>query len=147
MSTEHLGADYPFVALNETAKNTIEGAVTSGISEMGELPATPAVLEAQHLRKYFPLRSLKLFGPKNVVHAVEDTSLALYPGRALALVGESGSGKTTIARLLARLYEPTSGSILFRGKPVQRSLALKEYRHHVQLVFQDPFSSLNPVHD
>ena len=71
MSTEHLGADYPFVALNETAKDTIEGAVTSGISEMGELPTTPAVLEAQHLRKYFPLRSLKLFGPKKVVHAVD----------------------------------------------------------------------------
>ncbi len=105
------------------------------------------IQEAVHLRKYFQLRGIKLFGPKNVVHAVEDTSLALYPGRALALVGESGSGKTTIARLLARLYEPTSGSILFRGKPVQRSLALKEYRHHVQLVFQDPFSSLNPVHD
>ena len=105
------------------------------------------ILQATHLRKYFPLRSVKLIGPKNFVHAVEDTSLALYPGRALALVGESGSGKTTVARLLARLYEPTSGSILFRGKPVQRSLALKEYRHHVQLVFQDPFSSLNPVHN
>src|SRR2546428_8814877 len=152
MSTEHLGADYPFIALNETAKDTIEGAVTSeisGISEMGELPATPAVLEAQHLRKYFPLRSLKLFGPKKVVHAVEDTSLALYPGRALALVGESGSGKTTMARMLARLYEPTSGRILFRGEPVKGNgrNALKAYHHHAQLVFQDPYSSLNPVHD
>src|SRR2546428_5862712 len=152
MSTEHLGADYPFIALNETAKDTIEGAVTSeisGISEMGELPATPAVLEAQHLRKYFPLRSLKLFGPKKVVHAVEDTSLALYPGRALALVGESGSGKTTVARMLARLYVPTAGKILFRGdsEKVGRGASLRSYRHHVQLVFQDPFSSLNPVHD
>ena len=105
------------------------------------------ILEVAHLRKYFPLHGVKLFGPRNVVHAVEDTSLALYPGRALALVGESGSGKTTIARLLARLYEPTSGSILFREKLVQHSLGLKEYRRHVQLVFQDPFSSLNPVHD
>jgi len=105
------------------------------------------ILEAVHLRKYFPLRRIKLFGPKSVVHAVEDISLALYPGRALALVGESGSGKTTMARLLGRLYEPTSGSILFRGEPVVRSLALKEYRHHVQLVFQDPFSSLNPIHN
>src|SRR6266516_5153098 len=102
MSTEHLGADYPFGARKESAKDTIEGAVTSGISELGELPTTPAVLEAQHLRKYFPLRSLKLFGPKKVVHAVEDTSLALYHGRALALVGESGSGKTTVARMRAR---------------------------------------------
>src|ERR1700730_6268797 len=113
----------------------------------GDAPTGAPILEARHLRKYFPLRGVKLFGPKSVVHAVEDTSLALYPGRALALVGESGSGKTTIARLLARLYEPTSGSILFREKPVQGSLGLKAYRRHVQLVFQDPFSSLNPVHD
>src|SRR5215472_2584525 len=111
--------------------------------EMGSVP----ILEARHLRKYFPIRGVKLSGPKKVVHAVEDISLALYPGRALALVGESGSGKTTIARLLARLYEPTAGHILFRGEPVQRSLALKEYRHHVQLVFQDPFSSLNAIHN
>src|SRR5438270_9908207 len=110
-------------------------------------PTIAPILEAVHLRKYFPLRSFTLLGQKNVVHAVEDTSLALYPGRALALVGESGSGKTTIARLLARLYEPTAGSIIFRGKQVQRSLALKAYRRHVQLVFQDPFSSLNPVHN
>src|SRR5256886_6741651 len=107
----------------------------------------PPILEAVHLRKYFPLRQFNLSGASEAVHVVEDTSLALYPGRALALVGESGSGKTTVARLLARLYEPTSGSILFRGKQVERSLALKEYRHHVQLVFQDPFSSLNPVHN
>ena len=113
----------------------------------GDARTDAPILEARHLRKYFPLRGVKLFGPKSVVHAVEDTSLALYPGRALALVGESGSGKTTIARLLARLYEPTSGSILFREKLVQGLLGLKEYRRHVQLVFQDPFSSLNPVHD
>lgn len=88
-------------------------------------PTMAPIMEARHLRKYFPLRGVKLFGPGNVVHAVEDTSLALYPGRALALVGESGSGKTTIARILARLYEPTSGSIVFRGKQVQQSLGLK----------------------
>ncbi len=111
--------------------------------------ASTPILEAQHLRKYFPLRQLKLFGQAKAVHAVENTSLALYPGRALALVGESGSGKTTMARMLARLYEPTSGTILFRGKPVKvdRGTSLRSYRHHVQLVFQDPFSSLNPVHD
>src|SRR6266567_3576217 len=113
-----------------------------------EQSITP-ILQAAHLRKYFPLRGVKLFGPKNVVHAVEDTSLALYPGRALALVGESGSGKTTVARLLARLYEPTAGTILFQGKPLNtgKVASLRSYRHHVQLVFQDPFSSLNPVHD
>jgi peptide/nickel transport system ATP-binding protein len=82
------------------------------------------------------------------VHAVEDASLALTPGQVTALVGESGSGKTTVARLLARMYPPTSGEILFRGKPLAQSevTSLNAYRRQVQLIFQDPFSSLNPVH-
>lgn len=107
-----------------------------------------AILEAEHLRKLFPLRQLNPFATTRAVHAVEDTSLALYPGRATALVGESGSGKTTIARMLARIYDPTSGTIRFRGKPISlgRGSALHNYRRHVQLIFQDPFSSLNPVH-
>lgn len=107
------------------------------------------VLEAVHLRKMFPLSSLNLFGEKQSVHAVEDTSLALYPGRATALVGESGSGKTTVARMLAGLYSPTSGTVRFRGelaKLTDRSY-LRTYRRHVQLILQDPFSSLNPVHN
>src|SRR5712691_2923604 len=77
------------------------------------------ILEAVHLRKLFPLRSWNLFGAKPTVHAVEDTSLALYPGRATALVGESGSGKTTVARILAGLYEPSAGIIRFRGEPIK----------------------------
>ena len=107
------------------------------------------ILEAIHLRKWFPLRSWNIFGPKRAVHAVEDTSFTLYPGRATALVGESGSGKTTVARLLAGLYTPTSGTIRFRGKPAQLSdpSHLRTYRRHVQLILQDPFSSLNPIHD
>src|SRR6266852_2640450 len=107
------------------------------------------ILEAVHLRKLFPLSSLNLSGTKRAVQAVEDTSLALYPGRATALVGESGSGKTTVARLLAGVYTPTSGTILFRGEPAKLTdkSYLRTYRRHVQLVLQDPFSSLNPVHD
>ena len=106
------------------------------------------ILEAVHLHKEFPLRQLNLFGPKRAVHAVEDASFALYPGHATALVGESGSGKTTIARMLARLYDPTSGTIRFRDEPIKLTggKALQDYRRHVQIVFQDPFSSLNPVH-
>jgi len=101
-----------------------------------------AILEAVHLRKMFPLRSLNLFGAKQVVHAVEDTSLALYPGRATALVGESGSGKTTIARMLAGLYSPTSGTVRFRGERAKLTGGphLRTYRRHVQLILQDPFS-------
>ncbi|HKS69399.1 MAG TPA: ATP-binding cassette domain-containing protein, partial [Ktedonobacterales bacterium] len=112
----------------------------------GDAAAMPA-LEAVHLRKVFPLRG-GLLGSARGVHAVEDFSLALYPGRATALVGESGSGKTTVARMLAHLYAPTSGTIRFAGKPVnlRRTSAVREYRRQVQMVFQDPFSSLNPVH-
>ncbi|GLV59707.1 hypothetical protein KDH_65330 [Dictyobacter sp. S3.2.2.5] len=77
-----------------------------------ELPAP--VLEAVHLRKEFPVRG-KMFGPSLAVHAVEDATVTLRPGRATALVGESGSGKTTVARMLARIYNPTSGTIKFRG--------------------------------
>ncbi|GHO84424.1 ABC transporter ATP-binding protein [Dictyobacter formicarum] len=112
-----------------------------------ELPAP--VLEASNLRKEFPVRG-KFFGPSLAVHAVEDASVALRPGRATALVGESGSGKTTVARMLARIYNPTSGAISFRGEPIKLSKsasALRKYRRHVQLIFQDPFSSLNPVHN
>src|SRR5579883_993141 len=120
-------------------RQTLENVQSSG---------TP-ILEAIHLKKDFPLRSFNLFGPRRAVHAVEDTSLALYPGKATALVGESGSGKTTVARMLARLYDPTSGEIRFQGRPVRltrSSAALHNYRRHVQLIFQDPFASLNPVH-
>jgi peptide/nickel transport system ATP-binding protein len=111
-------------------------------------PADAPILEANHLRKVFPVRQFRPFAQPRVVHAVEDLSLALTPGRALALVGESGSGKTTVARMLARLYEPTSGEIRFHGAPVggAKRGALHAYRRYVQMVFQDPFASLNPVH-
>ncbi len=118
-------------------------------------PATPAaghtspILEARHLRKDFPLRSANPFGKKRAVQAVEDASLALVSGQATALVGESGSGKTTVARMLARLHEATAGEIVFRGQriPAKGSRGISAYRRAVQMVFQDPFSSLNPVHD
>jgi peptide/nickel transport system ATP-binding protein len=83
-----------------------------------------------------------------IVYAARAVSFALYPGRTLALVGESGSGKTTAARLIMRDYRPDEGRLLFRGSPVDDGPlgSLKAYRRAVQMVFQDPFSSLNPVH-
>ncbi len=117
---------------------------TNSVTSTNEEP----LLEAVHLRKEFPLRKVKLFGSPRAVYAVEDASLALHPGHATALVGESGSGKTTVARLLARLYTPTAGTIRYREEVVKgkSEAALRAYRRHVQMVFQDPFSSLNPVH-
>jgi peptide/nickel transport system ATP-binding protein len=118
-------------------------------SQSSNFVETKAILEAKDLVKHFPLRQINPLGTKQAVRAVEDVSLALYPGHATALVGESGSGKSTVARILARLYEPTGGTLSFRGDEVklQGGSALRSYRRHVQLVFQDPFSSLNPVHD
>src|SRR6266550_5582619 len=82
------------------------------------------------------------------VHAVDDVSFELSPGKITALVGESGSGKSTVARLLSQLYTPTDGTIRFRGEDVSRvrgRRALLRYRSEVQMIFQDPFASLNPV--
>jgi peptide/nickel transport system ATP-binding protein len=82
------------------------------------------------------------------VHAVDEVTFALRPGTITALVGESGSGKSTVARLLARLHEPTAGTVLFDGRDVSRERRrgdLLRYRAQVQMIFQDPFGSLNPV--
>lgn len=100
----------------------------------------PAILEVEHLVKRFPIgRGLK-------VHAVEDVSVAVDSNQTLALVGESGCGKTTLANLIMRLHEPDSGRILLAGTDVTHmsQRALRPYRRHMQMVFQDPFASLNP---
>ncbi|QRN93023.1 ABC transporter ATP-binding protein [Archangium violaceum] len=105
-----------------------------------------AILEAKGLGKYFQVGGG--FRPKQL-RALNEVSFALGQRQVVALVGESGSGKSTIARLLVRLMEPSSGKILFRGRdilqeePRQASL---DYRAQVQMIFQDPFGSLNPVH-
>ncbi|MGH3026055.1 MAG: ATP-binding cassette domain-containing protein, partial [Gaiellaceae bacterium] len=103
-------------------------------------------LEVEGLTKYFRVGNA-LFD-RSRVHAVEDVTFALRPGTITALVGESGSGKSTVARLLARLYAPTSGRVLFEGHDVasdRRRRAVLRYRSQVQMIFQDPFGSLNPA--
>jgi peptide/nickel transport system ATP-binding protein len=107
--------------------------------------ATP-ILEVRGLTKHFKSGNAMR---ASVVRALEDVSFKLYPGRVVALVGESGSGKSTTARLIAKLYEPTAGQILYEGGDVAKSRSRKamlDYRSHVQMIFQDPFGSLNPVH-
>jgi peptide/nickel transport system ATP-binding protein len=105
------------------------------------------VLQAVGLRKTFAVGGQVPFSRASTVKAVEAMDLALYPGKAVALVGESGSGKTTVARILAGMYPATSGIIKFRGSEIDLSHRVpKWYHRQVQLVFQDPFGSLNPVH-
>ena len=107
--------------------------------------STAAPLEVRHLEKRFPLGGALR---RAQVHAVDDVSFELRPGRITALVGESGSGKSTVVRLLARLYDPSCGTVLFEGGDAARLKRRREvlrYRSHVQIIFQDPFGSLNPV--
>lgn len=104
------------------------------------------LLKVEHLKTWFPLKKGLFNRVYDHVKAVDDVSLDVYPGETLGLVGESGCGKTTLGRSILRLVEPSEGKIIFEGKDVM-SLSgndLREYREHAQIVFQDPYSSLNP---
>jgi peptide/nickel transport system ATP-binding protein len=106
----------------------------------------PPLLETVGLARHF-----RVGGPlsRHVLHAVDDLDLVIHPREIIALVGESGSGKSTVARLLAGLYRPTAGDILFRGQSLLAMGSrrqMRAYRRRVQMVFQDPYASLNPVY-
>src|SRR6195952_964480 len=105
-----------------------------------------ALLETRGLTRHFKVGGT--FSRKRL-HAVDDVSLTINSREIIALVGESGSGKSTIARLLARVYEPTKGEILYQGRALSTIRGRKDtlsYRSDVPMVFQDPFSSLNPAY-
>lgn len=106
---------------------------------VGLNPDVPLV-EVRHLQKHFDL------GKGDVVKAVNDLSFHIYPGETLGLVGESGSGKSTTGRTILQLHQPTDGEVLYKGVPVTRlsKNELKSMRRHLQMIFQDPYSSLNP---
>lgn len=99
------------------------------------------LIEVRHLVKHFPVE-----GSDDVVRAVDDVSFDIFAGETLGLVGESGCGKSTVGRCLLRLIEPTSGEVLFEGKNVTElgKKDLREIRREMQIIFQDPYASLNP---
>ena len=104
------------------------------------------LIECRNLTKHYPIRS-GVFGREVArVRAVDDLSIGIRKGETYSLVGESGSGKSTTGRQFLRLERPTSGSVLMDGKDIMRlrGAALKDFRRRAQVVFQDPFSSLNP---
>jgi oligopeptide transport system ATP-binding protein len=107
---------------------------------------TSTLLQVENLRKYFPVRKGLFSRVVNHVKAVDDVSFRIHRGETLGLVGESGCGKTTAGRSLLRLIEPTAGTVQFNGTNVLASFGddLRRLRRDMQIVFQDPFGSLNP---
>ena len=104
------------------------------------------LLEIRNLQKYFPIRGGILSRVVANVKAVEDVSFTIKPGEVVGLVGESGSGKTTAGRSILRLIEPTDGEVIFNGTDVTKLSKgeMREFRKEMQIIFQDPFASLNP---
>jgi oligopeptide/dipeptide ABC transporter ATP-binding protein len=104
------------------------------------------LVEVEHLTKHFPIKQGVFSRDKGVVHAVEDISLTVNRGETLGIVGESGCGKSTTARLMVRLLEPTAGTIRFDGQDISKlgQRSLRPIRREMQIIFQDPYSSLNP---
>lgn len=115
-------------------------------SHLENLYSSMPLLKVEHLKTYFPLRKGLFNRVYDHVRAVDDVSFDVYPGETLGLVGESGCGKTTTGRSILRLIEPTSGKIIFDGIDVMslKGKALRDFRKQAQIVFQDPYSSLNP---
>jgi oligopeptide/dipeptide ABC transporter ATP-binding protein len=117
------------------------------VSPPQDTPGETPLLRVEHVSKAFPVHSSKLFTRQHeFVHAVDDVSLEVLPGETLGLVGETGCGKSTLARCIARLYDLTSGSVTFDGRDISQlsRRAMRPLRREIQMIFQDPYGSLNP---
>src|SRR5882724_4136455 len=105
------------------------------------------LVEVRDLVKHFPItQGIIIQRAVGAVHAVDDISFDVLEGETLGIVGETGCGKSTTARLIVRLLEPTSGSIKYRGEDIAHlsRQQLRPMRREMQMIFQDPYSSLNP---
>ena len=109
---------------------------------MSDQKNTQPLIEVKNLKQYFNI-STGFFQSKPL-KAVDDISFSIREGETLGLVGESGCGKTTAGRTILHLYKPTAGEVIYRGKPIKTAQDIKEFRTKATMVFQDPYSSLDP---
>ena len=127
-----------------TTKSIAVGAISTRAT--GQNDSNSPLLRVQDLRRDYPLPRTSLLGPRPQVHALRGVSLDIHAGRSLGVVGESGSGKSTLARLVMALDTPSAGSVELLGRDLHRltARALRAARRDFQMVFQDPYGSLNP---
>ncbi len=141
--------DGSFIEIKKTVDETIGNLVVTKeetTTHHQKLYAQQPMLEVKNLKTYFPIRKGVFGRVTDYVKAVDDVSFDVYPGETLGLVGESGCGKTTLGRTIIRLTEPKSGQVIFKGKDfaILEGKELRQMRKHIQIIFQDPYSSLNP---
>lgn len=132
-----------------SVSNALAGNVLSPMDRKNNFDKAEPVLKIQHLKTYFPVKKGVFGKTTGYIKAVDDVSLEVYPGETLGLAGESGCGKTTLGRSILKLIEPDSGKIFFNGKELTAldSREMRLYRKELQIIFQDPYSTLNPRMD
>jgi peptide/nickel transport system ATP-binding protein len=142
----HQGASPQRGPRSASATGCPAGEGANGERETTRSPLPEPLLSVRGLVKHFPLTRNKLLGRPQVVHAVDGVDLDVFPGETVGLVGESGCGKSTFARVVVRIHEPTAGSVRFAGHEIARAApaAIRALRRRMQMIFQDPYGSLNP---
>ena len=140
--------DKQFVGFDDQAEREREEAVRAAQTEKDALlpPDPEAILEVRHLKKHFVLKKTLMGKPLSTLKAVDDISIKIKPGETIGIVGESGCGKTTMGRTILKLHQPTAGQIFFEGKDIAgyTPKQMRALRMDMQIVFQDPYSSLPP---
>ena len=113
---------------------------------MSNIEEREPIMRIRHLTKEFKIKSKKLGGKAQILHALNDVSLDVYEGETLGIIGESGCGKSTLGRTIIQLHKATSGSVEYKGKNTfeMKGAELKALKKDIQMVFQDPYSSLDP---
>ncbi len=146
--TNNTSPETDFAGFDDLAEQAKEEAARQAAVERDlKLPPNPeAILEVRHLKKYFTLKKTLMGKPLSSLKAVDDVSFVVMPGETLGIVGESGCGKTTMGRTILKLHEPTSGQVFFNGVDIagNSSKQMRALRKKMQIVFQDPYSSLPP---